>query len=221
MGLGQRLLTHHHNHGDAGGLIRRARLYETVSNLAFLGRRRRVYDRLVAASGARTGDRVLDVGCGTGYLTRRAARAVRPGGHVTGVDPSPPVIRYATRKSPADCTFDIAGAEALPYPDATFDAVISSLAIHHIAVDQRPSAFAEMYRVLRPGGRLFLADFAPPRNRLALHLVGALTSHAMSHNPTSELVRLAADAGFRPTTSGDQSPFLHYIQSERPPTRDS
>lgn len=94
--------------------------------------------------------------------------------------------------------------------------MVSSLAIHHIPPDARPVAVREMHRVLRPGGRLLIADFRPPRNRAANHLIGALTGHAMQHNPIDQLADLVADAGFSITGIGDQRPLLRYIQAERP-----
>jgi len=212
MGLMQRL------HGHSGGPIRRPRLYEYGAAIGFLGRRRWVYDDLVAYSGAQPGDQILDIGCGTGYFSRRAARAVAPGGHVVGIDPSQPVIEYATRLGVANCTFQLASAQALPYPDVSFDVVMSSLAIHHLPPDDRPIALREAYRVLRPGGRLLIADFRPPRNRIANRLIGALTGHAMQHNPVGRLADLIAQAGFHITGSGDRRPWLHYVQAQRPMT---
>jgi ubiquinone/menaquinone biosynthesis C-methylase UbiE len=151
---------------------------------------------------------VLDVGCGTGYLTRRAARAVGPAGRVVGVDPAAPAIAYARRVSPPHCDFHVASGEAIPEPGASFDVVVSSLAVHHIPPQGRPVALQEMYRVLRPGGRLLIADFRPPRNRALNHLIGALSGPAMQHNPIDRLPGLIADAGFEVTGSGDQWRWL-------------
>jgi ubiquinone/menaquinone biosynthesis C-methylase UbiE len=83
-----------------GHTIRR---HEALTNLAFLGRWRRVYARMVALSGAKPGDRALDVGCGGGYLARLLAAAVMAGGTVTGVDPSSPAIADARRRAPDNC----------------------------------------------------------------------------------------------------------------------
>jgi ubiquinone/menaquinone biosynthesis C-methylase UbiE len=214
MGLGHKLIGHP---GDpTGTLIHRARFYEFHAAVGFLGRRRRVYDDLVAQSGAQPGDQILDIGCGTGYLTRRAARAVTPGGHIVGIDPSRPVIDYAARRAPANCTYELASAQALPHPDASFDVVVSSLALHHLPPDERPTALREAYRVLRPGGRLLIADFRPPRNRLASYLTGALTGHTTRHTPVGHLAELIAQAGFHVTGSGDRSHRLHYMQAQRP-----
>jgi ubiquinone/menaquinone biosynthesis C-methylase UbiE len=220
MGLGQRFLGGPHGHATdgSGGHIVRPRLYELVAAVGFLGRRRRIFDQLVALSGARAGDRVLDVGCGTGYLTGRTAHAVGPAGRVVGVDPSEPVIAYARRVRPPNCAFHIAGGEAVPEPDASFDVVVSSLAIHHIPPQVRPAALREMYRVLRPGGLLMIADFRPPSGKAASHLVGAVGGHAMQHNPVDQLVGLVSDAGFEVTGTGDIGFWLHgmrYVQAKR------
>jgi SAM-dependent methyltransferase len=201
-------------HGS-GGHIDQPRLHKYAAAIWFLGQRRRVYDRLIALSGAQEGDAVLDVGCGTGYLTRRAARAVGPRGRVVGVDPAAPAIAYARGVSPPQCEFRVAGAEAIPEPDASFDVVVSSLAIHHIAPEARPVAFGEMHRVLRPGGRLLIADFRPPRNRPLNRLIGALSGPAMQHNPIGQLAGLIADAGFEINDSGDRWPWLRYVQAQR------
>jgi ubiquinone/menaquinone biosynthesis C-methylase UbiE len=196
-------------------LIHNARRYELAATIAFLGRRRRVFDGLVALSGARPGDQVLDIGCGTGYFTRRAARAVGPDGHALGIDPSRPVIDFATRRAPANCTFQTAGAQALPRADGSSDVVISSLAIHHVPPGDRPLALREMRRVLRPGGRLLIADFRRSPHRAVSRLIHPLGGHATRHNPPDGLPDLIAQAGFQVTGTGDRWPSLQYVQALR------
>jgi ubiquinone/menaquinone biosynthesis C-methylase UbiE len=212
----ERLL--HGTHDPAApGAIGRARGYEIGATLLLGGRRARLFRRLVAVSGARPGDRVLDIGCGTGYLTRRVARAVAPGGSVTGVDPSPTVLRYARdHTTEPGCTYTEGLAEALAEPDDAYDLVVSSFAFHHIPEAVRSRAVAETHRVLRPGGRLLIADFRPPRNGLARHLIGAATGPAMEHHQVHRIEHLVRDAGFHDLTTGDLRPFLHWVQATKP-----
>src|SRR5206468_1542274 len=102
------------------------------------------------------GQRVLDLGTGTGAVAERAARLVRPGGEVLGVDISPAMLAQARRRLAAvglgDVVFGEGRAEALPAPDGCFDAVLASLSLMYVI--DRPAAAREIARVLRPGGRL-------------------------------------------------------------------
>jgi ubiquinone/menaquinone biosynthesis C-methylase UbiE len=110
------------------------------------------------------GDRVLDVGCGPGYAARMLAEAVGPEGSVVGIDAAPEMTEYASRRARrlTNCRFQPGTAESLAFPDGSFDVLVSSLVMHHLAEDGRFRAVREMRRVLRPGGTLLLADFAIP-----------------------------------------------------------
>lgn len=217
MSIAGRLLGNLHGHADdrSGGLIVRPRAYECCSAICFLGRRPRAYDELVRLAGITSGQRVLDVGCGTGYLSRRAARVTGPAGSVVGVDPSPSVIAYARRRSPAWCRYLATTGDSIDEPDASFDAALSSLAIHHIPPEQRAATLGEIHRLLRPGGRLVIADFRPPRNPIANHLIGLTAGHAMQHNRVNQLPELVAGAAFTVTGTGDLSPMLSFVTAVR------
>lgn len=102
------------------------------------------------------GRRVLDVGCGTGTVVCRLAREY--GCEVVGVDPSLPMIDVARREAGECGEFCVARAEALPYEDGEFDAALMRLVVHHL---DRPKAFAELRRVLRPHGRLAITTTDP------------------------------------------------------------
>lgn len=218
MNLGQ--LMQGKQHADTPGVtIATPRAYELFGDVCFFGRRSRAFTRLAELSGAEPGHRVLDVGCGTGYLTRRMAARVGPDGAVTGVDPSTPVLDYARRKKQrpgsAACTYQEGIAEALDLPDASFDAVVTSLMLHHLPEDLRPAALREMRRVLRPGGRLLVVEFRPPKSRIGRHLVHGGAGHAMAHNRVDLLEGLITDAGLEVTGQGEVRPWLCYVQAQR------
>src|SRR5580698_8357351 len=108
----------HEGRRGTGTTLDRFRLNELVSQVAFAGRRGRVYRRIVALAGVRPGHAALDVGCSGGYLARKLAAAAGPGGRVTGVDPSEAAIGYARRHAGPGMTFTVGAAQGLPLPDA-------------------------------------------------------------------------------------------------------
>ena len=126
----------------------------------------------------RSGQHVLDVGCGTGVLTRLVAQTmVAPGvvpsatlalpcaagdkGEAVGIDPSPAMLQVARRNASAEAsraTFKVAAIEALPFENGRFDVVFSSCMLHHLMPDLKRAGLAEVYRVLKPGGRFVIVD---------------------------------------------------------------
>lgn len=197
----------------SGTTLDHFRLNEAVSQIAFGGRRGRVYRRIVALTGARPGDCVLDVGCSGGYLARKLADAVGPAGRVVGVDPSKTAIAYAQRHAGPGMSFTTGAAQDLPLLDSSFDAVTCTLAMHHIPARKRADAFAEMHRVTKPGGRLLVADFDPSRRPLPLHPGGQRMRRAAA--TVGPLEELAAAAGYRVESSGRLS-LLRYVVATRP-----
>ena len=203
----------------AGMLHGSGQTYDIFAAVFFGGRRRRVFTRLAGESGARAGDRVLDVGCGTGYFTRVLAQAVAPAGAAHGVDPSGEAITHARRVSHlANCTFGEGVAEALDAPDAAYDVVVSSLMIHHLPETVRPRAIREMFRVLRPGGSVLIAEFRPPSSLLGRRMITRLTGHgAMAENRVDLLEPMIREAGFEQVRSGELRPWTYYVQAQKPP----
>ena len=197
-------------HGrQAGTTLDNYRLNALVTWAAFGGRRGRVYRRVVELSGTRPGDRVLDVGCSSGYLARLLAAATAPSGAVTGLDPSRAAIDRARRRAPAGASFIVGVAQDLSaFADGAFDVVTSTLALHHVPARRRQDAFREMYRVTRPGGRLLVADFDPSRRVPSLRSGAARMRHAAA--AVGPLDDLAAAAGYRVEALG-ALPLLRYV----------
>lgn len=123
----------------------------------------RVWKRAtVAALGLRPGEQALDLCCGTGDLARLMAEAVAPDGRVAGVDFSEPMIAQARGPSGGRATFLVGDALALPFPASTFDAAAVGFGLRNVA--DPGGAVGEIRRVLRPGGRLALLEFARVAN---------------------------------------------------------
>ena len=120
---------------------------------------RALHRTLIGQAGLRPGQRVLEIGSGTGNLSVRVKRT-HPGVEVIGSDPDPRALARAQRKARRldGIRFERGYAQRLPYPDASFDRVLSALMLHHLDHDARVAAAAEVARVLRPGGSLHLVD---------------------------------------------------------------
>ena len=119
---------------------------------------------LIAQAAIRPGQRVLDLGCGTGTLAVMAKLA-QPSAEVSGLDADPDMLKVAKYKSTlqkVSVNFDIGFTNNLPYPDEYFDRVLSSIMIHHLKTPDKIKTAQEVYRVLKPGGQLHIIDFGKP-----------------------------------------------------------
>ena len=179
-----------------------ARYYDVLAWLLTFGHEHAFRERLVDLARIAPGERVLDVGCGTGTLAIAAKRRVGPSGAVDAIDASREMIERAMRKAAKaaiDVRFRTAIVEALPFPDATFDVVVSTLMLHHLPTAVRTQCFQEIRRVLKPGGRVFAVDFATPANARR-GLLARLHRHG--HLTLPAILDLLSDARFSLVESG-------------------
>lgn len=149
-------------HTVEGAMGAWAPYYDRILTLMFLGRERALREMTVRLAPVGPGDKVLEAGCGTGTLTLKAKELSGPHGEVFGIDASPEALDIARDKAARagiSITFQHALIEDIPYPDDQFDVVLSCFMIHHLPSDDaRRQGLAEVYRVLKPGGRLLIMD---------------------------------------------------------------
>jgi ubiquinone/menaquinone biosynthesis C-methylase UbiE len=133
-----------------------------------LTREREFKDRLLDQADPRSGQRILDIGCGTGTLALLVKVRV-PEAEVVGLDADPEILERARAKAAgaaSEVQFDRALSTELPYEGESFDLVLSTLFFHHLTgVDKRRTA-GEIARILRPGGELHVADWGRPADPL-------------------------------------------------------
>lgn len=126
-------------------------------------------EKTLQYAGVKSGEHILDVGCGTGVLTRLAAEVVGPTGQVVGIDPGPKMIGIARENAKTEgsrAEFRLAAIEGLPFEDSSFDCVLSSFMVHHLPPDIKAKGLSEVFRVLKPGGHLLVVDIGRPTNPL-------------------------------------------------------
>ena len=119
---------------------------------------------LIDQADIRVGQSVLDLGCGTGTLAIMVKR-LHSGAEVTGLDADPDMLKVARYKSAREITpvtFDTGMTYDLPYPDESFDRILSSIMIHHLKTPDKKRTAHEVFRVLKPGGQLHIVDFGKP-----------------------------------------------------------
>ncbi|MBN1437949.1 MAG: methyltransferase domain-containing protein [Anaerolineales bacterium] len=119
--------------------------------------------RVLELAALRSGERILDAGCGTGLTASRIVERC-PGVKVAGIDISPRMIAAARRNAETQglrAEFRVGSITALPYPDGSFDAVITCIMFHHLDLSEKRRAVGELARVLKAGGRYISAEFGP------------------------------------------------------------
>jgi ubiquinone/menaquinone biosynthesis C-methylase UbiE len=178
-----------------GLLIHAAARYDVLVWLLTLGRERALRERILSFVNLKPGDTVLDVGCGTGSLAIAAKRHVGSTGTVYGIDASPEMLARAGKKAAKaghEVMFRDGAAQALPFPDRQFDAVLNTLMLHHLPRKGREQCAREMRRVLKPGGTALVVEFGGSAERkkgLLAHF------HRHGHVRLGDIVAMLGEAG--------------------------
>jgi ubiquinone/menaquinone biosynthesis C-methylase UbiE len=208
----------HHNHSAAGeapdnetkGLVLkegwRYDLHGWMMDIfMFRGQARRLKLRAVALADIHPGEQALDVGCGTGTLALDVQRRVGATGRVVGIDPGAEQITRARTKAARrhlPVEFQVGVIERLAFPDQTFDVVLSTLMMHHLPGNLKRQGLAEVARVLKPGGRLIIADFTRRQDRQGQ----AARFHA-GGSSLQDLTALIEGAGFEHLKTEEMRPL--------------
>ena len=183
-----------------GRLIRWASFYDALANIMTFGQVSRLRRMTIEQALLQPGETLLDVGCGTGGVTIPAKRRIGDNGTVAGIDPSPEMIAVARRKAQRtglEIDFRVGVIESLPFQDDTFDVVTASLMMHHLPKHLQVKGLAEIRRVLKPGGRILIADMIKPSTSFRNGFFTTLPlHHRHAQFAIEDLLRLLQEASF-------------------------
>jgi ubiquinone/menaquinone biosynthesis C-methylase UbiE len=172
--------------------------YDSYMRKITLGRERTLRETTVNLAQVKPGECILEVGCGTGTLTLAAKRQAGPTGKAFGIDVIPGMIELSQRKAAQaheEVAFQLGSMDDIPFPANQFDVVLCSFMIFHMSEMVRRKGIAEIYRVLKPHGRLLVLDLALPPQPLSRTIAKMLLGDMLQHD-LQELRPVMEAAGF-------------------------
>jgi ubiquinone/menaquinone biosynthesis C-methylase UbiE len=172
--------------------------YDVYMRKITFGREHILRERTISLAGIKQGEAVLEVGCGTGTLTLAAKRRAGPSGRVCGIDIIPGMIeisRQKAKEASQDILFQEGSIENIPFPDNQFDVVMCSFMIFHMSDGVRSKGIQEIFRVLKPEGRLFLIDLTLPPYPVSRFIAKRILSW-VGQDDLHELLPLLKSCGF-------------------------
>lgn len=181
-----------------GQMEKAAPTYDQLMKRMTFGRERELRETTVNLAGVKPGASVLEIGCGTGTLTLAARRRAGPTGKVYGIDVIPLMIELSQRKAAQageEITFQLASINKIPFPANTFDIVMCSFMIFHMSEKMRQEGILEIYRVLKPQGRLLVLDSATPTRPLVKTFVKMISGGELPPD-LRQLLPLMRSSGF-------------------------
>jgi ubiquinone/menaquinone biosynthesis C-methylase UbiE len=200
-----------------GILLHAPRHYDFQVWFATGGRERWLREEILRHAHLTRGEAMLDVGCGTGTLAVAAAQKLGAASTICGIDAAPEMVAAARRKARGagvEIDFREASAQALPFADATFDLVTSTLMLHHLPKAGREAGALEMARVLKAGGRVLAVDFAS-----SSQAQGGLFAHLHRHGRVklADIEGMLTGAGLLLVESGPLGfRDLNYVLAAKP-----
>lgn len=209
------------DHRPPGSMEGWSNVYDVITGLLFLGQEQNLRQATLDLVKINPQDTILEVGCGTGSLTLAAKRKAGPESRVFGIDPAPDMIetaKHKAAKSGLDIEFKLGLIEAIPFPDNTFDIVLSSAMMHHVpAGETQRKGIEEVFRVLKPGGQFLIVDLEPPQAFPMKQITGFLFGRGFLTLSIRAYIPLLEKTGFIDMRSGPtKSRVFSYLIGTRP-----
>ena len=201
-----------------GKTIPWARFYDALINVVTLGKAATLRRRIHEQAPYKDGDHILDMGCGTGDQALLAAQAL-PHATIHGLDAGQAMVKRAQGKtgSKTNLSFELGVMEDTRFEDESFDVIMSHLVMHHLPDDLKPAVLAEMFRLSKAGGKLYIVDLeSQPDEKGTPFMIRLHGGRRKMADTIAKLVPLVEAAGFEAIQSGRIDNQFAYLVANKP-----